>query len=198
MPLVTLLLACLGVAGFHLLLLSHRRGGGSARPPAHGLPCGPRRVLRPARAGLDHGRGQLALTPGLPDRGRGNCSAVDGRPAPAGSHAGRRLAPGHRQDPGARALVRAVGPPGARPLRPSSSLSYAASFPHLSHGRFYRSTSEHRLPAGFVEQFPRVQEAHHLGRSTWSKPSAYVWPFALPRAAARVRIRASTLLRSPT
>ncbi len=32
-----------------------------------GLPPRPRRVLRPARAGFDDGRGQLAVAPRLPD-----------------------------------------------------------------------------------------------------------------------------------
>jgi len=40
--------------------------------PPHGFPGGARRVLRPARTGLDDGRGQLAVPSRLPDRDRGD------------------------------------------------------------------------------------------------------------------------------
>src|SRR5262249_18995150 len=66
------------------------------RAAADGLPRRARRVLRPAGARVDDGRGQLALAPRLPDRGGGHRSAIRARPpsARAPTLTGSTRAPG--------------------------------------------------------------------------------------------------------
>src|SRR5213593_3751094 len=55
---------------------------------------------------------------------------------------------------------------------------------------------------GHFEDHPSLlsmtSASFYPGTVMWSKPSAKRWPFSFPRAAARFRMRASTVLKSPT